>query len=127
MEKVPGTGKTPLEKVQAELQEEIDLWNELGMSLNNTTHPPASLYAIKMQVQTLINLLIEKNFFTNEEFNIEFKTLILNDMRRLREFHEPQIREERRQAILGGGKPDITIPNLRIIGPDGKGTIDGRP
>lgn len=120
MEKVPETKKSELEKVQSELQKETEIWSELGMTLDQTIHPPGSIYAVKMQMQTIINLLLEKGYATNEEFNIEFKTLILNDMRRMREQEEPAIREARQQHILHGSKPDIAVPQLRLLGPDGR-------
>lgn len=116
----PGTRKDPLEKLTKKLEKEVEIWNELGMNLENTVHSPSSIYALKMQMQTLINLLLEKGIATNEEFNIEFKTLILNDMQRMRAVHEPQIREERRQAIVHGVKKDIAVPEIRVIGPDGR-------
>lgn len=116
----PGTQKDPLEKLTAKLEKEVEAWNELGMSLENTMHTPSSIYALKMQMQTLINILLEKGIATNEEFNIEFKTLILNDMQRMRAAHEPQIREERRQAIVHGVNRDIAVPEIKVIGPDGR-------
>lgn len=116
----PGTRKDPLEKLITKLEDEVKIWDELGMNLENTTHAPSSIYALKMQMQTLINLLLEKGFTTNEEFNIEFKTLILNDMQRMRAAYEPQIREERRQAIVHGVKKDIAVPEIKVIGPDGR-------
>lgn len=120
MKKVPETKKGELEKVQEELQKELEVWNNLGMSLDQTGHPPGSIYAMKMQIQTIINLLLAKNLVTNEEFNIEFKKLLLADMQKMRAENEPAIREARRQHILAGGKPDIAIPHLRLLGPDGR-------
>lgn len=119
MEKVPETKTSELDKLQKGLEEELQLWNELGMSLDQTGHPPGSIYAMKMQVQTIINLMLAKGFCTNEEFNIEFKTLLLKDMQKMRADNEPAIREMRRQQIVSGVKPDLAIPKLRLLGPDG--------
>jgi len=117
---IPETRKSDLEKIEAELKKEVEAWNELGMSLDGTVHVPASIYFLKMQVQTIINFMLEKEIAANEEFNLEFKTLILNDMRRMREENEPNIKEARRQAIVGGAKPQIAVPKIRVLGKDGR-------
>lgn len=120
MDKVPGTKKSELEKAEAALKAEVEAWNNLGMSLDQTQHPNSSIFALRLQVQTIINIMLEKNLVTNEEFNIEFKKLVLADMKQMREANEPEIREQRRQAIVGGARPPIAVPHLRLIGPDGK-------
>lgn len=116
---IPPTGRSELEKIEEALKEEVEEWNALGMSMDGIGVPPNVVYIIKMQVQTLINVGLAKGYFTNDEFNLEFKKLILEDMQRLRIINEPQIRKARMQRIIKGDG-DIAVPKFRLLGPNGE-------
>jgi hypothetical protein len=113
-----GTIQAQLERLVAELQEEVEKWNKLGMNLEGTQHTRESFYLLKMQMQTMINILLAKNFATDDEFNLEFKTLLLKDMQRMREMHEESIREARREAIIQGAVPPLLVPKIDLDGKD---------
>lgn len=120
MESVPESKKSDLEKTEAKLQAEINRWNELGMSLERTNHTNQMHYLLKMQVQTIINIILKKNLVTEDEFNIEYKEILEDAMRAIREEHEPQIRKQKRQMIVEGAKPPLVVPEFKLLGPDGR-------
>ena len=120
MEKVPETKKSDLEKAVENLQAEINRWKELGMSLERTEHTNQMHYILKMQVQTIINIMLKNNLVTEDDFNLEFKTILAEAMQEMREKNEPQIREQRRRIIMQGAKADLVVPEFKLLGPDGK-------
>jgi hypothetical protein len=113
MDRVPGTEKSELDKLNEELALEEVHWNRLGMTGNMTVHPPESIWVMRMQVQAMMNIILISNLCTEDELNIEFKKLMLTDMRKMRE----QVELQRRQAIVPKG---IEVPNVEILGKDGR-------
>jgi len=107
MERVPGTQKTELEKIQDEIEVEARRWNEIGMRSSGIRHDPESIWILKLQVQAMMNVILEKELATAEEINIQFKTLMLNDMRLYREQAELQRRES-------------LVPEMTLLDPNGK-------
>jgi hypothetical protein len=102
-----GTIKSRLESVEKELKEEVDAWNAAGLLVNNWGHTNESIFALKCQVQTLVNLILRANMFSEDEINFEFKTLLLADMHKIRtEIIEPKLKEaeanRHRDDILKG-------------------------
>lgn len=107
MDKVPPTQKTDLDKTQEQLDAEAREWSKLGMHPNMTQHSNESMWMFKMQVQSLIDILIKKDVFTEDEINLIYKQLMLIDMQRMRE----QAMNQRREAL---------VPEMNLLGPDGK-------
>src|SRR5262245_12087940 len=107
MDKIPETKKTELEKLQELVEEESKEWQKLGMHPNMTVHPPESLWTLKMQVQALLNAVIKKGMVTEDEMNIEFRQLMLDDMRNMR----AQATQQRRDAL---------VPEIKLVDPSGK-------
>ncbi len=108
-----------LENLQQKLEEEGELWEKAGYSLENTAHSSTSLFIIKQQIQAIQNLLLKLGVFNEDELNIEFKRLMLGEMIALREQMFPILGQQR---ILGNGK-DIAVPDsgqTKIFGSDGK-------
>lgn len=119
-EAIPKTLKTSeLEKLQKELDAEAAKWEELGISLDQTHHSPATLFVLKCQVQALQNCLLKDGKVNTDNLNREFKTLMLNDMISLRETAEDQMQEAKYDYITGKQRGPI-VPNLKLLGPDGE-------
>lgn len=107
MDRVPPTGKTEIEKVEEDLEDEVRKWHDLGMHPNMTQHTNESMWIAKMQIQTIFDIIIKKGLISEEETNLTYKRLMLIDMRKMREQAEAQ----RREAL---------IPDTPILGPDGQ-------
>lgn len=110
-----------LESLQKELDEEAAKWESIGITLDHTQHTNSSIFLVKQQIQTVINLMLKKEIITEDEINIEFKTLLLNSMREIRGQSEAAIQKSKIAELLG--KPqDIALPSneVRIVGKDGK-------
>lgn len=107
MERVPPTEKTELEKIQDEIEIEAAEWQRVGMTGNMTIHSPESHWISKIQIQAMMNIILMKGLCTQEEMNIQFKRLMLQDMRSLRK----QAEEQKREAL---------VPDFNVLGPDGK-------
>ena len=116
-----GTKKGRLEAIQKELEEEVKVWDKEGYSIGQIGHPPESIFQLKAQHQALINTLITLKVVDEEELNITFKTIILNDMKMIREnMIEPAKKEALRQSIVDGINfvpPADVIPDPRLKSP----------
>lgn len=108
-----------IEKLQAELDEEAELWEQAGLSVDNTSHSNGSIFIMKQQIQAIINVLLTNKLVGEEEINIEFKTLLLNSLRELREMFGPAM-EQARISELMGRPQKITLPEHKLLGSDGK-------
>lgn len=108
-----------LEAIQAELDEEGQLWQTAGISIDHTSHTNGSIFILKQQIQALINALLIKGAFTEDELNLEFKKLLLSSLRELREAFGPAIEQARINAMMGRDQ-EIAVPKLKLLGPDGK-------
>lgn len=105
-----------LEDLQEALDEEAKTWEELGMAMNMVQHSNDSVFILKQQNQAMLNMMLSKGLVTEEELNIEFKTLLLNSMRVLREDFESQRREQVGKMV----QPGIALPDHRLLGPNGE-------
>ena len=114
MESVPPTQKNEIQKLDEQLEEEQKLWNELGMHGNMTVHPPETIWVLKMQMQALMNVLLMTEVITQDDLNIQFKKLMLQDMRGMR---EQVVQQKRAQIVAPSG---IQIPRMALTGKDGK-------
>lgn len=105
--RVPETRESELEKVNKLLEEEADEWRKLRMHTNMIEHPEDSLWIMKMQIQTIFDILIKSGLRTEDEVNLTYKKLMLTDMRLMRK----QVEEKRRDSI---------VPEMKLLGPDGE-------
>lgn len=111
MSKVPGTQKTPLDKATEALEEEVGKWQKLGIDHNSTVHTPASLFDMKIKFMSFHRIVKEKLGITDEELNIAYCQVMLEQMQELRAHVE-----EQRMAQ----EKIVAVPQLGILGPDGK-------
>lgn len=100
-----------LEEIQARLEEEEEEWKKAGLDLGRLQlgNPSAVLFELSVKVQTLINILVSKGVATDEEFNIMFKTILLNDMNALRQNAPAHQSEQIRRQILEGLRQRIDL------------------
>lgn len=95
--------KSDLEKLQEELDAEAALWNERHYHLNNLSHSNESIFQAKAQLQAITNVLIKLGLATEDQLNLEFKTVLLNDLRGVREnVIEPAESAATREHIMKG-------------------------
>jgi hypothetical protein len=106
-----------LEEIQAKLDDEAALWEAEGIGINQTSHTNESIFVLKQQSQAILNVLIKSGLITEEQINIEFKTIMYNSMVELRESFLASRRQQVEQMI---GAPKIALPDHRLIGPDGQ-------
>lgn len=109
MNKIPETKKTDLEKANIALLEEIGRWEALGIDHNNTVHTNASVFDFKIKFMALSRVVMEKLGITDEEMNLAYTEIVVEEMKTLRTAFEMQKTDS-----------DVTIPKLGILGPDGK-------
>lgn len=122
MNKVPGSFVTDrLTKLDQEIQSELEEWNSLGMFLEGITSSNESILMVKMQIQTIINLLLTRTDVSEDDLNLEFKTIMLETLKELRDKFTPEA-ERRRIAAITGQDPNenIEVPQFRLLGPNGK-------
>ena len=105
--RVPETKKTDLEKIEEEIESETEEWKKIGMHANMTQHSNESIWMLKVQVQSMMNMILKLEICTQEQLNLEFKQLVLNDMRLLRKEAQAQ-------------KEQMLVPQFPLLGPDGK-------
>ena len=120
--KVPGTlTEDPLEKVSREVKEELEQWNSLGLFMEGITASNESILMLKIQMQTLFNLILEKTSISEDDLNLMFQTVMRDSLKDLREKFTPEV-ERRRIAAITGIDPGagVEVPELRLLGPDGK-------
>jgi hypothetical protein len=93
---------TTLEEVQAALEAESAEWQKAGINLQNLQLGAIAPMLLDMQakLQALINVVVLDGSITEEGLNFEYKKIILNDMRALREAAPEQEKEAIRQQIL---------------------------
>jgi hypothetical protein len=103
---------TTIEEVQAALEAEQAEWQKAGLSLPNLVIPAVSQLMFDMQIklQAMINVLIVNDIISEEELNLQYKKIMLNDMRTMRESAPEQEREAIRRQIL-------TNAQMRLNGP----------
>lgn len=107
MEKVPPTEKDPLEKVKNEIEKERREWEKAGITANMTVHPPASLWSTKIKLRALLDLLQEKGIITEEELELTFAEIQLEEMQQLR-----GIAADQRKATI--------VPKMTLLDRHGK-------
>jgi len=105
------TEEDRLQELNEQIDAEVLEWNKLDLHPNKLRHDPESLWVMKLQLQAIMNVLLAKELLNEEELNIEYKRLQLNDMRILSENY----REQRRQSLLA---------NVKLV--DGSGKEFGR-
>lgn len=94
--------KTKLEKAHIDLKHEIEKWDVLQVDIS-TLVPNGGLIKVSHRTDTLILLLIEKGVFTQEEADLKFVQVALENLRQIRtEVVEPAVREAKLQAIKNG-------------------------
>jgi len=119
---VSGTfSEDELTKLDRRLKEELEEWNALGMFLEGIEASNESVLMMKIQIQTIINLLLTKTEVTEDELNITFKGIMLDTLRDLRKKFTPEA-EKRRIAAITGQDPTsgVEVPQFKLLGPDGR-------
>lgn len=106
-----------LEKLNEEVDEELQAWNQAGMFLEGIQPSNESLLMLKIQMQTVFNMLLTKTDVTEHDLNVMFKTVMRDTLRELREEFEPEAQRRKVAAITGN---EFEVPQLRLLGPDGK-------
>ena len=109
MESKPTPERMTLAEIQTALEVEQRRWEQRGIGLS-PLHPQAvasQLMDLATRVQALTNLLISAGTINEEELDIEFKTILLNNLRIIRE-NTPDVGKDKiRQQILDGAKVNI--------------------
>ena len=98
-----------LDEVQAALVEEEKKWQRQGISLDqvNFGHLGQLLFDLSIRVQALTNILILNDTITEDEINYQYKYIMLNNLRMLREAAPKQQSDALRRKIVEG----IHMPN----------------
>jgi hypothetical protein len=119
---IPGTfSESEQDKLDKEIQEELKEWQSLGIFLEGITASNESIIMLKIQMQTVFNMLLEHTEVTEDVLNVMFKTVMRDTLRELRSKFTPEV-ERRRIASITGKDPNapVEVPELRLLGPDGK-------
>jgi len=95
-----------LEELQAALDEEQAEWQRRGISLNAVQLGALTplMLDFTTKVQAIANVLVLKGIITEEELAFEFKSIMLNNLRILREQAPEQDKDAIRRQILEGAK-----------------------
>jgi hypothetical protein len=93
---------------QALVREELE-WQKMGISLGNVNFGELGplLFDLSTRVQALTNCVILNGTISDEEVNYQYKFILLNNLRALRESAPKQKSEALRRQILQG----IQMPN----------------
>ena len=91
-----------LEDLDEQIEVETAVWNELGLNPRALRHDPESLWAMKLQIQAMMNVLLQKELVTEDELNIQYKRLTVNDMRNIAEDARKARREALRAHLVDG-------------------------
>lgn len=89
-----------LEELERQIEIETLAWNELGLHPGSLRHEPESIWVLKLQVQAMMNVLLNKGLIANDELDLEHKRILLNDMKLLKE----EFQRQRREALLANTK-----------------------
>lgn len=108
----PKPRETPIEREMREIDAAIDIeefeWHKVSMDSSRVTF---HMLRQVVRIDTIVAMLIEKEIFTEDEMNLEYKKQLLSSLRINRLEFQGQIEEERKKA-------SIVIPP--IIGPHGR-------
>ena len=93
-----------LDEVQEGLIREEKKWQKMGISLNNVNMGGLGqlVFDLSVRVQALTNVLILNDSITEDEINYEYKYIMLNNLKALREAMPKQQSEAPRKQILEG-------------------------
>lgn len=93
-----------LEEVQEALDQENGLWQQQGLSMQglNMNNLPAMIIDIQVKQQALINVLITSGIIDEADLNLQYKRILLNDLRALRAAAPQQRSDAIRARILDG-------------------------
>ena len=89
------------DELQAELDDEGELWDALGISVEMSTHTNGSLFLFKQEQQAILNVLFKTGVLDEDEVNCEFKRILLNTMTAMREEFESKKKQARLDDIMG--------------------------
>lgn len=95
-----------LEEVQAALEAENAEWQRLGLSVNNLQMGAISplLLDLSSRIQALMNAVLLNTDITEDDINFQYKLVMLNNMRALREAAPDASKDQIRQQILEGAR-----------------------
>lgn len=95
-----------LEEVQAALEAENIEWQKRGLNVANLQLGAIAPLILdwSSRIQAVVNLLILKGIITEDEMNFQYKSIMLNNMRSIREATPDQNAEQIRQHILEGAR-----------------------
>lgn len=93
-----------LEVIESELEAEKAEWNRRGLGLGQVNFGEIGVVIFDMSVrlQALTNVLILNDVFKEEEINYQYKYIMLNNLRALREAAPQQQADALRRRILEG-------------------------
>lgn len=93
-----------LEVVQAELEQEQREWAKQGLGLNQVNFGALGelIFDLSIRVQALTNVLILNDTITEDEINYQYKYILLNNLKALREAAPKQQADALRRKILEG-------------------------
>jgi hypothetical protein len=86
-----------LEEVQKALEDEQREWEKIGISIEQVVLGPTPYIMLDLstRIQAMANLLIRSELVTEEDLNLEYKNIMLVNLRELRE----SVPEQQRAAI----------------------------
>lgn len=79
-----------IEDLDRQIAEEESEWIMMGLNANVTVHTPEHIWRLELQLQALINVLILTGLVEQEDLSIQYKKLMLQDMRDIRAQAEAQ-------------------------------------
>lgn len=91
-----------LEEVTTALEAEAQEWNRRGLNLNalNPGQLPPLLLDMSVKIQAITNCLIEAGVMNDDDINFQFRVIMLNNMRAMREAQPDMERQNIRKQIL---------------------------
>lgn len=93
-----------LDEVQEALVQEEREWRKMGISLDQVNFGGLGqlLFDLSIRMQALTNVLILNDTITEDEINYQYKFIMLNNLRMLREAAPKQQSDALRRQILEG-------------------------
>lgn len=93
-----------LDEIQQQLIQEERQWQKQGLGLNQINFGALGelIFDLSIRVQALTNVLILNGTITEDEINYWYKSILLNNLRALREAAPKQQSDALRRKILEG-------------------------
>lgn len=103
-----GTRAERLAAVDAELDKELDNWRAMQVNPGQYWRMGNAEFNIRCEILALMEILKDKLGLEQEDFDLVFKRVCLEELRKMR----PEVQKQRREAIRNSIVPNGPFPPL---------------